>query len=75
VPFAPYNKETQHYLDEFTAAINDGATRGCSEGCPQAMASVAKQTGEEKELPSCQLSAAKLPPRPDSRFLDDFTKM
>ena len=24
VPFTPYNKETQQYLDQFTTAINDG---------------------------------------------------
>jgi phasin family protein len=51
-PFAPYNKETQHYLDEFAAAIEerrDAAAAAVKDVLAKAMASVSGNKPAKKE--------------------------
>ena len=51
-PFAPYNKETQQYLDQFTTAITDGrdaAAIAVKDVLAKAMASVSGHKSANKE--------------------------
>jgi phasin family protein len=51
-PFAPYNKETQQYIDEFTTAITDGrnaAAVAVKDVLAKAMASVGGNKPAKKE--------------------------
>jgi phasin family protein len=51
-PFAPYNKETQHYIDEFTTAIAEGrdaAAAAVKDVLAKAMASVSGNKPAKKE--------------------------
>lgn len=51
-PFAPYNKETQQYLDQFTNAISDGrdaAALAVKDVLAKAMASMGGNTPAKKE--------------------------
>ncbi len=51
-PFAPYNKETQQYLDQFTTAINDGrdaAEAAVKDVLAKAMASVSGKIPAKKD--------------------------